>query len=265
MEFPKLNLEAPSSEPALAAAGTPATTPVPTSNLDPAKLAEVTRRAQEILKAGIAPERLFLCQQGGGTIFVRSPENQPMLPLFTSAYAARDYMRVTGAGTGVGTVKLENLPQLAHYQENGAETFTLNRCPRCRVCLASPIEVLKSREGFLASWAVDRATKSLHGEILVRTVMKYLSAHSPAQARAALEQIRDHINCGVPYVHQMIGFIAGMQGDEPAKRDAAERLKEFIESGFTGTVDFSIEALAQATVGLMINFDIPMTAPQTPE
>jgi hypothetical protein len=265
MEFLKLNLTVPSSEAANAAPGDSSTPPViTTSNPDSAKVAEVARRAQQLLKAGTAPEWLFLCQQGGGTVFVRNPDNQPILPLFTSSYAARDYMRVTGAGTDVGQVKLENLPQLAHYQKNGVNTFTLNRCPRCKVCLASPIEGLKSRETFLASWAMDRATKSLHGEVLVRAVMKHLSETSASQARAALEQIRDHINCGVPYVHQMIGFIAGMQGDEPAKRDAAERLKEFNESGFTGTVDFSVDALAHAAVGLMINFDIPMPAPKMP-
>jgi hypothetical protein len=68
-----------------------------------------------------------------------------------------------------------------------------------------------------------------------------------------LEYVRDHFDCGVPYLHQMIGLLAGVQHDELAKATAMERLKEFGPQ-FEGPLDFSPKLMATATVGLMGNF-----------
>jgi len=90
--------------------------------------------------------------------------------------------------------------------------------------------------------------------------MTHMAAGSHAAARSDLEYVRDHFDCGVPYLHQMIGLLAGMQQDELAKAAAMERLKEFGPQ-FEGPLDFSPELMATATVGLMTNFGIALRAP----
>ena len=89
--------------------------------------------------------------------------------------------------------------------------------------------------------------------------MNHLSAGSHAAARSDLEYVRDHFDCGVPYLHQMIGLIAGLQHDEVARSNAMERLKEFGPE-FKSPLEFSTELLVTATLGMMANFGIAVGA-----
>ena len=112
-----------------------------------------------------------------------------------------------------------------------------------------------TREDFAKTWALFRATRQVLGEIRCRSAMSRLSTGSFAEARADLEYIRDHFDCSIPYLHQMIGMIAGTQNDHTAKAAAMERLKEFGPE-FQAPLDFSPQLMATATVGMMLNFGI---------
>jgi hypothetical protein len=126
--------------------------------------------------------------------------------------------------------------------------------------------MLLNRENFIKFWAMDRATQWLRAEGMVQKAFANLgkpagqdganSVYDPqrlATARMELENIRDHITCSVPYVHQMIAMVANLQSDDAAKAAAAARLKEFGPQ-FDGKTEFSPENLATAMVGLMLNF-----------
>jgi hypothetical protein len=187
--------------------------------------------------------------------------------IFTTPHAAADYLRATGTQTKIGTMKLEALPHLAKaWMAAGCENFIINRCPRCNVFALTKTEILLNRENFIKMWAVDRANRWLQAEGMVQKAFANLgkpagqhggnSAYDPqrlATARMALEHIRDHVTCSVPYVHQMIAMIATAQSDDAAKAAAAARLKEFGDQ-FDGKTEFSPENLATAMVGLMLNF-----------
>jgi hypothetical protein len=226
-------------------------------SVDPAKVEEVQRRTKQMLESGAAPEVLFLGQTGNSSLmFQHGPGKKPAMLLFTTQYAAQDYIRTTGAGTHVGLFKVDALPELArHWNSLGCDSFILNRCPRCTLCLVGSTDIFSSKEHFRACWAADRATRSVQGEILVRSAMQHMKEKQLAQVRANLEHIRDHLDCGIPYVHQMIGLIAGVHQDAAAKAAAVERLKEFGPQ-FDGKTDMSPEAFASATVGLLLNFGI---------
>ena len=106
---------------------------------------------------------------------------------------------------------------------------------------------------FAKVWANRRAARPVSGESRIRTAMDRSTAGCNAEARADLEYVRDHFDCGVPYLHQMIGPIAAIQGDEPAKAAALERLREFGPE-FAGPLDFSPEPMVTALTGLTMNF-----------
>jgi hypothetical protein len=72
--------------------------------------------------------------------------------------------------------------------------------------------------------------------------------------------IRDHIDCGVPYLHELIAFVAQSEGDDVALETSRERMREFgpLFADWESKWDaagFS-QALANATVGLSLSFGI---------
>jgi hypothetical protein len=120
-----------------------------------------------------------------------------------------------------------------------------------------------TQEDFAKVWAQHRASRSVLAEFRIRSAMNHLEVSSHAAARSDLEYVRDHFDCGIPYLHQMIGLLAGMQQDEPAKASAMERLKEFGPQ-FGAPLDFSPQLMATATMGMMANFGMvpPGTGPK---
>jgi hypothetical protein len=234
---------------------------------DPASVQEVLRRFNRILVVGAAPEFLFLLTVGNGNmVFQHGPGKKAML-IFTTPHAAADYLRATGSQAKIGTMKLDALPHLAKgWMAAGCENFIINRCPRCNIFLLTKTEILLNRENFIKIWALNRATQWLRAERMAQKAFANLgkpagqpggnSVYDPrrfATARMELENIRDHVTCSVPYVHQMIAMIATAQSDDAAKAAAAERLREF-GAQFDGKTEYSPENLATAMVGLMLNF-----------
>ena len=228
---------------------------------DPERLKEVLRRRDVILASGQAPELLLVGRMNGGDLMY-AHEKRPVVLLFTTPHAALDYIRVNKTACEVGQLKFDMLPAAGRgWAAAGAEKFALNRCPRCPIFTMYPIDALGQRDQFRAIWAMERATRQFQGEMMVRVFLQHQSASRP-QARAALETIRDHINCSVPYVYEFIAFLARLDGDEEAKAAAIERLKEFgprfADFDARWTMPDLAKSLATAMVGLRVNFGIPL-------
>jgi hypothetical protein len=202
---------------------------------------------------------LFFCQVADGMLLLQgSGGHGPVMLLFSSPFAARDYLRATGAAGSVGQLEVEALPKSAQsLLSAGLQTAVLDRCPRCPNYLSITLAGMAkwTKEDFAKIWALHRAGRLVMGEARIRSAMNHSAAGSHAEARSDLEYVRDHFDCGVPYLHQMIGLLAGMQGDETAKAASSERLKEFGPQ-FACPLDISPELLATAMVGLMANFGI---------
>jgi hypothetical protein len=158
--------------------------------LDPAKVEEVQRRTKQILESGAAPEVLFLGQLGNGSItFQHGPDKKLAMLLFTSQYAAQDYIRTVGTGTHVGLCKVDALPELVRYWNSlGCDSFILNRCPRCSHFLVGSTDILLSKEQFRACWAADRATRTVQGEILVRSAMEHMKQKNSPRSERTLSR-----------------------------------------------------------------------------
>ncbi len=263
-DLQQLNLKAPNPSPALPSAATSATQSTPLPNIDPARLEAVNHRAKEILESGRIPEWLFVCRAANGLlVFQPAHDRKPVMLLFSSPFAASDYLRATGAPGTVHQLKVETLPELAQsWLSLGLRAAVLDRCPRCPQFLSIDLAGMAkwAKEDFAKAWACHRATRSVLGETRIRSAMNHLTAGSHRAARSDLEYVRDHFDCGVPYLHQMIGLLAEFEQDELAKATAMERLKEFGPQ-FEGPLDSSPKLLAAATVGLMANFGIAIRAP----
>lgn len=243
MSLLRLDLDAPKPDPA----------PAPQTRPHSDKVAFVTQRTQAALASGEAPEWLFLLQDGPGLVSFRH-EQKNILLLFTSPSAAMDYMRAVPAGSSLGQFAFKNLPALARdWDSFGVTHFALNKCPRCPEGLVGAAKVLLSEEHFRAIWASDRASRELHGRILIDAFQQHIERKERQEAKAALEHIRDHINCGIPHLHQMIGLTAIMLNDDATKANAEQRLKEF-GPAFSAPLEFTPEVLATATLGLLMNF-----------
>ncbi|MGA7236319.1 MAG: hypothetical protein WBY44_11600 [Bryobacteraceae bacterium] len=235
---------------------------------DPAKTEAVKRKAEEILESGRIPDCLFLCGVGNGILtLVGGPREKPVLLLFSTVFAAADYLRATGAkGTPI-QLKAENLPRFAQsWAGIGVRWAALDRCPRCpqNPCLTVALEPMTkwTAEDFAKLWAGHRAARLVLGEIRVRSAMQHKTAGDHAAALIDLEYVRDHFDCGVPYLHQMIWLYAA--NDESARRTAADRLKEFGQE-FDIPAEPSAKTLSQfmatAMVGLLAYFGILNTKP----
>jgi len=183
--------------------------------------------------------------------------------LFSSLFAATEYLRATGTPGTVGQLKVEALPERARaWLSAGVQAGVMDRCPRCPQFLAINLAAIAKspKEDFAKLWAYQRAARLVLAEIRIQSAMKHSAAGAHAADRSDLEYVRDHFDCSVPYLHQMIGLYAGMQHDESAKAIAMERLKEFGPQ-FEGPLVFSPEALSTAIVGLMANFGmLPQSA-----
>jgi hypothetical protein len=252
-----LNLEAPKPGRSASSLGTTATESIPLPNADPAKVEAIRSRAKDLLDAGRIPEWLFACRVANGLLMLKAPAG-PVMLLFSSPFAASDYLRATSTQSTAGQFNVQALPELTQsWLSSGIQTASLDRCPRCTHCLSIPLGSMAkwSTEDFAKIWAHHRATRLVMSEIQIRSAMNHSAAGSHAETRRDLEYLRDHFDCGLPYLHQVIGLLAGAQGDEAAKAASLERLREFGPQ-FACPLDFSPELLATAMVGLMTNFGI---------
>lgn len=251
-DIQRLSLEVSKTEPP--AETTPCT-------VDPARAEEVVRRTQQILDSGRIPEALYLCSVGDGVLTFRfQADKKPAMLLFSTPFSANDYLRFTNSHAGLGHFNADALPILAQsWIKSGVEFAVLDRCPRCNHLNAVELAGMTrwTREHFAAFWASHRASREVYAEHRIRSAFNHMNAKALAAARGDLEYVRDHFDCSVPYLHQMIGIIADGEGDAEAKAAATARLKEF-GSQFEPPAEFSANYLATAMVGLASSFKIDL-------
>jgi hypothetical protein len=197
-DFQRLNLEAPKPGPSPPSPATPATQSGQLSNIDPARLEAVNHRAKEILGSGRIPESLFVCWATHGLLTFQSvPDQKSVMLLFSSPFAASDYLRATGTPGAVRQLKVETLPESAQsWLSLGLQAAVLDRCPRCAQFLSIDLAGMAkwTKEDFAKVWAHLRSTRSVLGETRIRSAMNHMAAGSHAAARSDLEYVRDHFD-----------------------------------------------------------------------
>ena len=230
---------------------------------NPEMLKYIQRRTRAILSAGQFAEWVFVCGLDDGILTFQPEAGQkPLMLFFTTPFAASDYLRVTKAAAKVRQIRFDRLPEnSAGWVTAGTERFLLNRCPRCNVMLPIPMDVMRSMDRLRQVWAAIRATQLCLGERTFREFIEYSKTSRP-RARTALDQIRDHIDCSSPYLHELIAFFAHMDGDEEAKAIAIERLQEFGPEFSAWDTKWEsnsfVSALVTATLGLGMSFGVEM-------
>jgi len=260
--FQRLDLVPPDPEPE----GERTTADSPGPPFDPAlkpdpKSVQVVQNMAKDLAAAQKPEWLYLCNiVGTGLLtFHASAKDKPVVLLFTTPLAALDYIGVTKITAQVNQVQFEAVPEMAgKWLAAGAGSLALNRCPRCPVILSVPLGVIADKERFAMVWAVRRATQLYFGQ---RAVRQFMTTKDNAARKSALELIRDHVDCSVPYAYEFLAFFAHCERDGVAKNAALDRLKQFgpyfanweskweISSTETWT-----RAMAEAMTGLCLSF-----------
>jgi hypothetical protein len=212
------------------------------------------------LAVGQKPEFLFVCEISKGVLaFEGGGNGKPTVLLFMTPFAALDYLSATGTAAQVHPIKFEAVPDLAQQcVAAGAGGFALNRCPRCPLILSADLATMANKEKFALFWGLRRAAQICFGQ---RSAQEFLAAKDPATRRAALELIRDHIDCSVPYVYELLAMVARADDDVPAKSAAVKELEKFGPQFAnwelrwdTSSPEVWTQAMAEAFAGLCLSF-----------
>ena len=264
----RLNLVPPDPEPDpapkdSAASGIPCASAHPP---DPQAVQFVTEMSR-VLAAGPKPEWLFFCRlQSGDLMFQPDAQNKVGL-LFTSPFAATDYVAATKQVAQLRQVKFEDVATLSsNWLAAGASGLALNRCPRCPVILFAPLRRLADTQAFATFWAVRRATQLYFAQ---RLVNQFLADREIASKRIALQMIRDHVDCGIPYLYELLASFARMEGDEAGKNAAVQQLNQFGPPFLNwearwdaSSIDAWAPAMAEALFGLCQSVGIQFKTPE---
>lgn len=227
----------------------------------------IKERANAMFEAGIRPGSLYLAIDAASHAMVvfRTPKFDAAL-VFTSSFHAEDYLRESKISGGVHEFPATTLQSyMENWKSNGAGAFALDHCPRCPVSLSIPIKGGMTYEQICRVWAVHRTTRILQAQRCLRVFMDTSPENNWEDRgikRKALESIRDHLDCSVPYLHWMIALEAGTARDEDGRLAAVERLREFgpmfcekVTSSSEG-YDAWAKAVAECHVGLLGSFEM---------
>jgi hypothetical protein len=246
-----------------------------THTIDPALLhaavPAIKERANAMFDAGIRPGSLYLAIEGAsqGMVVFRTPKFGAAALVFTSSFQAADYLKESKIPGGVHEFPATTLQSyMEDWKSSGAGAFALDRCPRCPVWLPIPIKDGITYEQICRVWAIHRTTRIFQAQRCIRFFMdttpeNNLPDHveNRKRKREALESIRDHLDCSVPYLHWMIAIEAGMSHDEEVRLAAIERLSEFgpmfcDKATLSSEGDAWAQAVAECQVGLLRSFEM---------
>jgi hypothetical protein len=188
------------------------------------------RRSDEWMKSGQRPQVVLylVFPQQGHTLTVSTKDGKKtIVPLFGSTWIAKAYLTGKGIQALIAACRLDGLANQADkWVAAGINCYALNPCFRCGNSTLYPIAELQSEEQFLETWCLDAVTRRLFAEIIVRSCQNQFGPN-PKGVRDSLERVRDHLDCGIPYLHWVIAVLAGMAGDRQANAAAIQRLEEF--------------------------------------
>jgi hypothetical protein len=243
--------------------------------IDPALLhaavPAITERANAMFDAGIRPGSLYLAIDAAskGVVCFQAPQFGAAALVFTSGFQAADYLRESKIPGGVHEFPATTLQSsMEGWKRSGAGAFALDRCPRCPAWLPIPIEDGLTYDQICRVWAIHRATRIFQAQRALHFYMdtspeNNLPDHveNRRMKRKALESIRDHHDCSVPYLHWMIALEAGVSHDDDVRLAAIERLREFGPMFHDKAVMSSegeawVQAVAECQVGLLRSFEM---------
>jgi hypothetical protein len=216
----------------------------------------MTERSDRILASSEKPEWVFLCQMSNSGMLCLPPvDGRTSLLLFTSPALALDYLRAIGDQGNVGGVHISKITELpGRWAKLGVHSFCLNRCPRCDVALTIGFENLKTLDGFLKVWAMERASRFLKGQGLAQSVLE-AQRRGVAEMKVALEALRDHAAADNAHVYQLLAMVAQMQEDTQGRADALARLREMQLPVKLETEDFA-RGFSEGIVGLLASYEL---------
>ena len=175
---------------------------------EPDAAEEIDLRAKLILDAGQVPDLLYVCGDKNKYVAVEHPQAK-------SSRTAALHHAAMRPGIICGLCTSRTMWDMCHSMRcrtsdkgsinSGIQAFALNRCFRCGVTAPLRMQVLLEREAFRTLWARDRAARWYRGEHKFSEFIEY-QKRGDARARRTLEYIRDHIDCGTPYLYELIAF-----------------------------------------------------------
>jgi hypothetical protein len=149
------------------------------------------------------------------------------------------------------------------WKQYGFDSIFMNPCPRCPGYTAVQFkDGLITKQVLAIAFATSSAQRNFKGEPLVRQFMAQRGDDAVSRKRAILENLRDHVDCSIPYVHQLIALFASVQRDEEARSAAILKIREFGPQ-FRQIETYPInpddpmswaEPMSQANIGLLASF-----------
>jgi hypothetical protein len=237
--------------------------------VDPAAAEEMQRRVAQVAKAGRFPRYYFFGVDpitGSITHFKGAGQAPGSLLLFTSPLSLKDYLRVAKNPSGVAGFKMDDLPIWSNrWKGHGLNSVLMNPCPRCASNQAfQQNDGLISKAVIDAAFATSLAKRGVIGEPLVRQFLAESGDDAHTKRRAILENLRDHVDYSVPYVHQLILWMSSALRDEEARSAAIVKLQEFgpqfmlPELNVQDSTDPKLwsEPVSKAIVGLLASFGL---------
>jgi hypothetical protein len=226
------------------------------------------RRSEEWMKSGQWPQvvpYLVFPQQGHTLTVSTNDGKKTIVPIFGSTWIAKAYLAAKGIQAVIAACRLYALADQAEkWIAAGINCYALNPCFRCGSSILYPVAELQSEEQFLQTWSFDAITRRLFAEIIVRQCQNQF-ASNPKGVRDSLERVRDHLDCGMPYLHWGIALLAGMAGDMQANAVAIQRLEEFGpdfvgklkgDSFHFGEPGSQMATMPEAMMGLLASYGI---------
>lgn len=249
-----------------------------TANTDSAAAEYMRRRVDQFLKAGRFPKFYFFGVDpvSGGIAFLKGTgQVRWSLLIFTTPLSAKDYLRVVNNPSSVAGFNMDHLPLWSkRWKQNGFDSIVVNPCPRCARYTAFQLKDggLVSKQVLELAVATSWAQRIFKGEPLVHQFMAQSGDDAVSKKRAILETLRDHVDCCVPYVYELIALFASLQRDEEARSSAILKIQEFGPQ-FTRSESHPInpadpkswaEPMAKATMGLLASFGMLNLKQQPP-
>ena len=160
---------------------------------------------------------------GRGPVSLVAPTGEQCVLLFTSPYAADDYVRLRLQDMPSLTLAVSSASELVRlFRALGPKSsrMTVDKCPRCRDVAAMPTSVLTLPERIIEVWSIFMGTKKARSDM-------YLSYANKARDAGNLELARDialglvaHVTPDDSRAHQLIRDVAVQLHDARLQREA---------------------------------------------
>lgn len=146
----------------------------------------------------------------GGLLTLEMPDDGGRcLPVFSTPIRAADYIQ-TQLGHGpslqyLSSTPLELTEMLRDLRHAGVETFTLDRCPRCEIFVATSSDGVKTADVLLELMAIFQATQFARASLYLDYAIGLARSEQFAEARDVAIETVGHVTMEDPRVHLLLG------------------------------------------------------------